>query len=419
MVLKTLDKIKNRKKTSKMNRFAKTCFLKICDEFTHGQLTLQDLEGTYEFGDSNAETKITMKVLSPDFYNHVLSYGENGLAESYIEGLWTCDDLTLLLQIGIQNLSATEKMNSMQSKAISYLFKLDHQKNKNSRVGSRRNISAHYDLGNEFFKLFLDPTLTYSCGMFNTNTQNMKDASIRKIDVLCRKLDLKVTDHLIEIGSGWGAFCIHAAKEYGCKVTTTTISENQYNFVVRLVKENNLEDKITILKQDYRDLTGQYDKLVSVEMIEAVGHEFMGEYFEKCSSLLKPNGLMAIQAITIQDQNYHQARKNIDFIKRYVFPGSCLPSNQIMLEHVQKRTDLSLRDCQDIGQDYATTLKLWHQNFMKNVEKIKALGLNEDFIRLWKYYFSYCEAGFRERHSSAVQLLLSKPLHKQAVKRVG
>lgn len=417
IVLEQLQSIDSRKPKSKLDKLAKSFFIKFCEQFKEGRLILEDGREHYEFGDLNSELKATVKVHSHSFYSCVFSHGENGLAEAYIKGYWSCSDLSKVLLIGIKNNEVVSQISSWKSKLFSMIFKLDHFRNRNSKEGSKKNILSHYDLGNSFFKEFLDPTMTYSCGIFKSEKTTMEEASIHKIDLLCLKLDLEPGDHLLEIGTGWGAFAIHAAKNYGCKVTTTTISESQYIHALAKIKEESLSEKITVLKQDYRELKGQYDKLVSVEMIEAVGHEYMDIYFKTCSDLLKPNGLMAIQAITIKDQNYHFARKNIDFIKRYIFPGSCIPSNEIMIKHLANQTDMVLRDFQDIGLDYARTLKLWQKSFNENAQKIKAMGLSDAFIRLWNYYFSYCEAGFLERHISANQMVFAKPKYKKSIER--
>ena len=417
LVLDQLHNVKSKKEKSKLDTFAKACFIKFCEQLNEGRLILEDGNEHYEFGDLKSELIATVKVNSPSFYAYIFSHGENGLAEAYINGYWSCTDLSKVLLIGVKNNEVTSQMSSWKSKIISMIFKLDHFRNRNSKEGSKKNILSHYDLGNSFFKEFLDPTMTYSCGVFETERSTMEEASIHKIDLLCRKLDLKPEDHLLEIGTGWGAFAIHAAKNYGCLVTTTTISDSQFDYAKEKIVEAGLSHKITILKQDYRELKGQFDKLVSVEMIEAVGHEYMNVFFKTCNDLLKPNGLMAIQAITIQDQNYQYARKNIDFIKRYIFPGSCIPCNEIMINHLSKETDMVLRDAQDIGLDYAKTLRLWKQTFNSNSHKIKAIGLSDAFLRLWNYYFSYCEAGFLERHISVTQMVFAKPKYRKSIGR--
>lgn len=417
IVLDQIEVITKRNDISKLNKIAKKFFINLCKEIKFGRLIIEDGSEHYEFGDQASELIANIKINSPSFYSCVFSHGENGIAEAYINGFWSCSDLTKVLLIGIKNNDISKQMTSWKSKIVSAIFKLEHYRKHNSKEGSKKNILSHYDLGNSFFKEFLDPTMTYSCGIFKTDNCTMEEASINKIDILCRKLDLKPEDHLLEIGTGWGAFAIYAAKNYGCKVTTTTISDSQFEYALEKIKQENLTHKITLLKRDYRELNGQFDKLVSVEMIEAVGHEYMGVFFKTCNRLLKPNGLMAIQAITIQDQNYHYARDNIDFIKRYIFPGSCIPSNEIMIKNLSKETDMVLRDAHDIGLDYAQTLHLWQKTFNQNSQKIKTIGLPEAFLRLWNYYFSYCEAGFLERHISATQMVFAKPNYKKSIGR--
>jgi len=292
-----------------------------------------------------------------------------------------------------------------------------HWLNSNTAEGSRKNIAAHYDLGNEMFQLFLDPTMMYSSAMFNNTTDTLQQASELKLKTICDKLDLKPTDHVIEIGTGWGGFSIYAAKNYGCKVTTTTISEQQFQLAKARVEATGLGDKITLLLDDYRHLQGQYDKLVSIEMIEAVGYQFYDTYFSKVNALLKPDGLALIQAITITDQRYESARKSVDFIQRYIFPGSCIPSNTAMLNSITGKTDLRLFDLEDIGPHYATTLRMWRENFFSNISKVRTLGYSEEFIKMWEFYLCYCEGGFEERALGNVHLLLSKPDNRRPVLR--
>src|SRR5690606_1373140 len=286
--------------------------------------------------------------------------------------------------------------------------------NRNSRDGSRRNIQAHYDLGNDFFALFLDPTMNYSCGIFESAEATMEQASIAKMDAICRKLDLQPGDHLLEIGTGWGALAIHAARHFGCRVTTTTISREQHALAAARIREAGLGDRIELLRRDYRDLEGRYDKLVSVEMIEAVGHRFLDTYFRRCSSLLKDDGLMLLQAITIRDEHYAQALKSVDFIQRFVFPGGFIPSVAAMSASMARTTDMQLLHLQDIGLHYATTLRRWRQRFFDNVAAVRALGYPDSFVRLWEFYLCYCEGAFLERNIGNVQMLLAKPRSRRA-----
>ena len=256
--------------------------------------------------------------------------------------------------------------------------------------------------------------MMYSAAIFESIDCSLQAASLKKLKIICDKLDLKPTDHVVEIGTGWGGFAIYAAKNYGCKVTTTTISQQQYDEAKLRVKAENLEDKITLLLNDYRDLQGQFDKLVSIEMIEAVGHQFYDIYFAKVSSLLKPDGLALIQAITIADQRFEAAKNSVDFIQRYIFPGSNIPSNTAMLQSITKTTDMRLFDCEDIGPHYATTLRKWRENFFANIVHVRQLGYSEEFIRMWEFYLCYCEGGFAERALGDVHLLLAKPENRRS-----
>ncbi|HWP88560.1 MAG TPA: cyclopropane-fatty-acyl-phospholipid synthase family protein, partial [Burkholderiales bacterium] len=289
------------------------------------------------------------------------------------------------------------------------LHKALHWTARNTHTGSRRNIAAHYDLGNDFFRVFLDPTMMYSSAVFERADMTLEEASVAKLDRICRKLDLKPTDNVLEIGTGWGGFALHAAKLYGCRVTTTTLSRNQFQLARQRVDEANLSAQITVLLEDYRDLTGSYDKLVSIEMIEAVGHHFYDTYFGQCSDLLKPDGLMLLQAITIADQRYDAARRSVDFIQRHIFPGSCIPSVTVMSDAIARLTDMKLFHLEDIGPHYATTLERWRDNLFANIAEVHALGYPTEFIRMWEFYLCYCEGGFIERAIGVVQMLLVKP----------
>ncbi|MDJ0766906.1 MAG: cyclopropane-fatty-acyl-phospholipid synthase family protein, partial [Myxococcota bacterium] len=283
-----------------------------------------------------------------------------------------------------------------------------HSLNRNTRKGSRKNIAAHYDLSNEFFSLFLDRTMTYSCGIFERTDSSLEEASIAKYDRLCRKLEITETDHVVEIGTGWGGFAIHAAQNYGCRVTTCTISKEQHKLATERIAEAGLSDRVTVLLRDYRDLDGDFDKLVSIEMIEAVGHQYFKTFFEKCASLLNPHGRAAIQAITIQDRFYEEARREVDFIKKYIFPGSCMTAVSV-LSDAARDTDLRLVHLEDITPHYAQTLLRWRENFLSNWKRIKPLGFSEEFRRLWEFYFCYCEGGFEEAVLGDVQMLFAKP----------
>jgi cyclopropane-fatty-acyl-phospholipid synthase len=284
-----------------------------------------------------------------------------------------------------------------------------HWLSRNTRKGSRRNIGAHYDLGNDLFELFLDPTMMYSCAYYQSPHASLEEASVAKLDRICQKLELKSDDHLLEIGTGWGGFAIHAAKHYGCRVTTTTISRQQFELARERACQQGVEDRITFLFEDYRDLEGQYDKLVSIEMIEAIGHQYLDTYFEKCSSLLKPDGMMLLQAITIADQRYKSALNEVDYIKKFIFPGGFLPSVSAMSRSIARVSDMKMFHMDDIGPHYARTLADWRQRFFDRLEDVRKKGYSDAFIRMWEYYLCYCEGGFLERDIGTVQMLLTKP----------
>jgi len=329
-------------------------------------------------------------------------------------GYWQADDLTGLIRICLCNPGLVEEIDGGWAWFTIPIQKCLHRLNRNTTQGSQRNISAHYDVGNDFFALFLDESLMYSSAIFTDSTMTLHDAQVARLDLICRKLELKSTDHLLEIGTGWGGFAVHAATHYGCQVTTTTISKQQYDLACERVVAAGLSDRITVLCSDYRDLTGEYDKLVSLEMIEAVGYQYFDSYFGACSRLLKPEGMMLLQSITIADQRYETAKRSVDFIQRYIFPGSCLPSVTAICGSIAGVTDMRLFHLEDIGPHYVTTLRAWRDNLYRNREHIFTLGYSEQFFRMWEFYFSYCEGGFTERVISDVQMLLSKSGNRRA-----
>ena len=392
-------------------------FDRLCRKFTlnflsqlrHGSITVIEAGEAQQFGDADAELNTTITVTDPAFYQKLVLAGSVGGGEAYIHGFWRCDNLTALVQIFARNLDVLDKMDSTWARLSRPMLKLLNFRNRNTISQSRRNIAAHYDLGNAMYQLFLDPSMMYSSAVYPAADSTLEQAQQHKLQQICERLQLKASDHLLEIGTGWGSMAIYAAQHYGCKVTTTTISQQQYDYTKARVAELGLEDKITLLFEDYRVLSGSYDKLVSIEMIEAVGDDFLDNYFEKCSSLLKPNGIMVLQAITMVDHRYQQYVREVDFIKRYIFPGGCLPSISRMASAVANKTDLVIRQVQDIGFDYARTLKDWCDNFMAQRDAVHQLGYDDNFIRLWHFYLCYCEGGFRERATSAVHLVLSKP----------
>lgn len=377
---------------------------------TRGRIIIDEGSTQHCFGE-NRDDALTahVMVIKPAFYQAVVLNGSIGGAESYMKEEWHTPDLVALVRIMVLNLPVLQGMDEGKSRLALLLDKLLHRRNRNSVVGSRKNISAHYDLSNTFFETFLDPSMMYSAAIFRDESQSLQEASINKLDHICQRLQLTADDHLVEIGTGWGSMAIHAAKHYGCRVTTTTISQEQYQYARQRVVEEGLEDRVELLLKDYRELEGQYDKLVSVEMIEAVGHEYFATYFTKCSSLLKADGLMLIQAITISDQRYEQSKRTVDFIQRYIFPGGCLPSNAAIAQHIAQDTDLQIVGLEDITRDYAMTLERWRKTFLSKVREVQELGFGTDFIRMWDYYLAYCQGGFMERVIHTAQIVMAKP----------
>jgi cyclopropane-fatty-acyl-phospholipid synthase len=407
----------NELKARRIDFQARRAILGLLRRLVHGRITLVENGRRHRFG---AESdRITLQAVitvhHPQLYTRILFGGSIGAAEAYMEGLWSADDLTTVMRILALNQKAFEDMEKGLARLMTPFYKFYHYVRKNTQAGSRKNILAHYDLGNDFYALFLDQTMTYSCGIFEREDSSLRDASEAKYDRICRKLQLVPGDRLVEIGTGWGGFALHAAQNYGAHVTTTTISEEQHQFAQNRIKTAGLEDRITLLKKDYRELSGKFDKLVSIEMIEAVGHHFYDTFFRACGRLLKEDGLMALQAITIGDQIFERHKRSVDFIKRYIFPGSCIPSITAISNAITRSTDLQLVHLEDITPHYARTLREWRRRFFANIEKIRALGFSDTFIRMWEYYLCYCEGGFSERYIGDVQMVLAKPLCRQDV----
>jgi cyclopropane-fatty-acyl-phospholipid synthase len=396
---------------SALTRLARSLLLGQLKKIQHGRLRLVDGQLTQNFGGLTeaGPFDVTIKVRDPQFYSDTVFAGTTGAGESYMRGYWDCDNLTALVRLMVVNRDLMNDVDSGWSRLSSPLFNLAHWLNRNTAGGSRRNIAAHYDLGNKFFELFLDESMAYSCGIFETESASLLDASTAKFNAACGKLKLTPDQHLLEIGTGWGGLAIHAARHYGCRVTTTTISREQFEMARERVARAGLSDRITLLLEDYRDLRGQFDALVSIEMIEAVGHQYLDTYFKQCSTLLRPTGAMLLQAITIRDQFYDQARRSVDFIKRYIFPGSFIPSTQALINSLARATDLKMFHMEDIGPHYARTLRLWRERLLSRRAEVHALGYPESFVRMWEYYLCYCEGGFEERQLGDVQMLLTKP----------
>jgi cyclopropane-fatty-acyl-phospholipid synthase len=383
---------------------------------TCGRLSIEEPGGRHVLGapDPAGGLDADIEVLDPRFWAAAAFGGTVGAGESYIRGEWRTTDLTALVRLMVRN---RELMNGVEGGLAligAPLRRLLHWANRNSRRGSQRNIAAHYDLGNDFFRLMLDPTLAYSCAIYPTAHSTLEQAQLAKFDTICRKLDLQPTDELLEIGTGWGGLAIHAARHYGCRVTTTTISREQHAYARAAIDAAGLAGRVTLLFEDYRDLRGRYDKLVSVEMIEAVGARFLDTYFASCSRLLKPHGAMLLQAITLQDQYYEAALRAVDFIQRFVFPGSFIPSVTAICGALRRATDLKVFHLEDIGPHYATTLRAWRRNVHARLAEVRALGYPAEFVRLWDFYLCYCEGGFAERQLGDVQMLLTKPRCRRA-----
>jgi len=382
-------------------------------QITRGVLVLRDGNEVYDFGKISSDCKlhVTIEVRDPRFYSDIVFGGSIGAGEAYMAGYWRCSDLTGLTRLLLRNRRVLDDMEGGLAALTRPLQKILHWLNRNTQTGSRRNISAHYDLGNEFFQLMLDETMMYSSAIFAKPDMSLYAAQVYRLDTICRKLNLQPGDQLLEIGTGWGGLAIHAARHYGCRVTTTTISREQYDLAKARVAEAGLADRVTLMLEDYRKLTGKYDKLVSIEMIEAVGHDYYDTYFKKCDELLRSDGLMLLQAITISDQRYEAAKNSVDFIQRYIFPGSCIPSLTALLNAITRSSELRLIELDDIGIHYAKTLRAWRENLVRHAEAVKAQGYSAAFRRMWEFYLCYCEGGFQERAISDVHMLLSKPGH--------
>jgi cyclopropane-fatty-acyl-phospholipid synthase len=402
-------------RTGMLDALGKRAVLNKLQLLRSGCLVLVEGNERYRFGKPSLELPepVVIHVHDARLYGDVAFGGSVGAGEAYMRGYWTSAQLVDVVRLFVLNMDALDGLEGGLAALTAPLRRAVHALRRNSRAGARRNIAAHYDLGNEFFRLFLDETLMYSAATFEYSGQPLYDAQVARLDRICRKLALRASDHLLEIGTGWGGLALHAALKFGCRVTTTTISREQYTLARARVREAGLDGRVEVLCADYRDLSvdpgGRYDKLVSVEMIEAIGDQQYDTYFARCAELLAPEGAMLLQSITIADQRYERARRSVDFIQRYIFPGSCIPSVAALTRSIARASDLRAFDLEDIGPHYATTLAHWRQNFRANLPAIRALGYDENFIRMWEYYLCYCEGGFAERVIGDVQMLLVKP----------
>lgn len=394
--------------------FAQKTVLHALQQMQQGTLTLHFLDGSQRvIGNPTSPLKATIHIENDAFFQKILLYGHIGIAESYMDGDWETDSIANVIAWAIYNIEHAPVLEGSNKAAginlLGMLNRVLHGLRPNSLNKSRKNIRDHYDLGNEFFSLFLDPGQTYSSAYFRDEHASLEEAQTAKYEALCQKLRLQPQDHVLEIGTGWGGFVLHAARNYGCRLTSITISQEQFNSATQRVKAAGLEDQITILLQDYRTITGQFDKIASIEMLEAVGDRFMETFFGQCSALLKKDGLLALQYITCPDARYDLLRKNVDFIQKHIFPGSLIPSVGRVNQALNRTSDLSLLALDDMGNDYAQTLKRWRDNFNAQLPAIQALGFDERFIRKWNYYFDYCRAAFEMRNLSVVQAVYTRP----------
>ena len=393
-----------------VDELARRSLFALFGRITRGSISVVEGDERFSFGAPGGSLDVTITVVAPAAYRAIFFGGSLGAGEAYMKGLWTCDDLVVLARILARNIETLDAMDggaTQLARRVQGLLAVATRRN--TRARSRRNVAHHYDLSNELFGLFLDESMMYSSAIFEREDATLGEAQITKLERICQRLDLKPTDHLLEIGSGWGALAIHAARKYGCRVTTTTISREQHRLATERVRTAGCEDRIEVLLSDYRDLRGQYSKLVSVEMVEAVGHEYLDDYFRACSALLAPDGMMLLQAITIADQHHDRHRKSVDFIKEYIFPGSCIPSVTSMITSTTRATDLRLSNLEDLTPHYARTLKVWRERFLARLSEVRRLGFDESFVRMWEYYLAYCEGAFEERYLGCVHALFTKP----------
>ncbi|GEA11911.1 cyclopropane-fatty-acyl-phospholipid synthase family protein [Alteromonas sp. KUL49] len=407
--------------TSEVSFFDKTCrriFLRCLASLPLGSLSISE-QGSHvaTFGEQSSDIHAHVNILDMKAYKQLLFGGSVGAGESYMDGLWESDDLTQVIRVFARNLPTLDEWEGKFKWLTLPLNKIQHFGRRNTQSQAKRNIEAHYDLGNKLYTQFLDGTMMYSSAIYPDPNASLSEAQHHKLRTICEKLKLSPKDHLLEIGTGWGGLAVFAAKYYGCKVTTTTISEEQYAWAEDWIKRENLENKITLLKKDYRLLEGKYDKLVSIEMIEAVGKRFLGNFVTKCSSLLKEDGVMLLQSITIDDRRYDSYANSVDFIQKYIFPGGFLPSQHQLNAHLKRYTNMMIRDLHDIGLDYAKTLDDWYIAFNDAKDNLLKAGYDERFMRMWNYYLKYCEGGFLERTISTVQLVLTKPHYREEMAR--
>lgn len=404
-----------------LSTWEKTCrsiFLSVLKHLPQGHLTMKENGHVVgEFGNKDHDLHAIVNILDFSAYPKLMFGGSIASGETFTDNLWETPDLTSVIRIFARNLPMLDSWEKRFKWLTMPANKIAHFTRRNSTKQAKLNISAHYDLGNKLYTKFLDQSMMYSSAIYPDPQASLADAQQHKLDTICKKLKLNPSDHLVEIGTGWGGLAVHAAKHYGCKVTTTTISDEQHAFAQDWINKEGLQNQVTLLKKDYRLLEGQYDKLVSIEMIEAVGKRYLPTFFKKCSSLVKDNGLMLMQSITIDDRRYESYANSVDFIQKHIFPGGFLPSQLVINENLKKHTDLSIADVHDIGLDYAQTLRDWFIAFMQQKPALNEDGYDDRFMRMWQYYLNYCEGGFLERAISTVQLVMRKPQYRDTLER--
>jgi cyclopropane-fatty-acyl-phospholipid synthase len=389
---------------------ARSLLARTLERLEGGRLRVEENGSEWVYGDlASGVLEATITIQDPRAWASLVFGGTIGAGEAYMAGHWNSDHLATAIQIFAQNVALMLELDAGLDRVIAPFRGVVHRLRRNTKVGSRRNISRHYDLGNSFFELFLDETMSYSSAIFPRRGASLEEASVHKMQHVLNKLEVKPGERLLEIGSGWGGLAVMAAEQYGAQVTATTVSQEQFMFMQDLVRRKRLQDRIEVLMIDYRDIRGTYDKLVSIEMIEAVGHEFLKDFFRQCSDRLTPSGLALIQCITLPDDQYERARKGVDFIKHFIFPGSQVLSVSALTEASRNASDFRLVHLEEISPHYAQTLALWRTRFLANVDKVKQLGFPETFVRMWDFYLAYCEGSFRARYNSVVQCLFAKP----------
>ena len=389
-------------------RLAKSLFIRSLKDLRSGFLELVCPKETLLFGDASSELRAIIAVEDEEFFVRAIAGGDVGIGESYMEGQWTSPDVGAVVRLGIRNLALIEQSHPILSAITRLKNRLAHRSRANTVQGSRSNISHHYDLGNSFYSLFLDPTMAYSCACYSKPSDSLEEAQIRKFDRICTRLQIGPGDRILEIGTGWGGFAIHAARKYGCQITTTTISARQHEYAVDWVARSGMRDQVRVLKSDYRELTGSFDKIVSIEMFEAVGYRYYDEFFHACDRLLEPSGKMLIQTITMNENRFARYLESTDWIQKYIFPGAELASISGMLQSIARATSLSMCESEDIGFHYVHTLNAWRERFHAALPAVRQIGFDDRFIRMWDYYLAYCAAAFAERHISDVQLVFAK-----------